>query len=267
MRKMKRWKSVVALVLCVGLLPGCGKTEPVEDTEEEYVVELYGEPATESLAVNEPETEAQPIQAEPPTEETVSDMLGSFLDWSGMCYMLGLGEEFREQDGITPKQMIPMAAHAASCVDVRVTTDDSVGCYVISEDILKEYEENLFGQSCESSEYVLDEVEQSAVDDRGINMRDCIGVAPDGSIYVAMGDWGTGGPKFQVQEISRIDDTNQFQVKVNYFIWYWVEETETFENKLAMLAEYTFEPSEDSDYGYIITDMKYMKPESVSSDN
>lgn len=268
MKEKKRWKGIVALVLCMGLLPGCGKTEPVEDTEEEYVVELYEEPGTESLAVNEPETEAQSLQAEPPTEEIVSDMLGSFLNWSALCSqsMSNVLGEARDLDGLTPKYMVAMAAHAASVNDVRVTTDDSLGCYVVTEDVLKEYEENLFGQTCDASEYTLDETDEAYVDDRGVNLRDGMGVQSDGSVCVVMGDWGTAGPWFQVQEIGRIDDTNRFLVKVDYLRYFVDQETGDVSYEKAMKAEYTLEPSADSSYGYVITDMKYMESESVSSE-
>lgn len=258
MKEIKRWKRGLALLLCVGLLPGCGAAEQVADTEVQYVVEVYQEPGTESLAVNEPETEASPLLAEPPSEETVSEMLGSFLNWSAMSYMVVLGEEFREQDELTPKQMIPMAAHAAAISDARITKDDEVGCYVMTEEVLEEYEENLFGQTCELSQYTLDKEDQAAVDNRGINMRDNLGIASDGTIWVPMGDWGGIEPKFQIQEIARIEDTNQFQVKVNYYEYRWLDDPETSE--LGMSAEYTFEPSETSTYGYVITDMKYMEP-------
>lgn len=263
MNKKMRWQGVLALLLCAGLLAGCGSTGETVDAEEDYVVELYADTEdTEKESVAEPDEDTEAV-AEPlelPSEETVSEMLGSFLNWSALCYMRG--GDMVQQDGLTPNQTIPMAAHAASASDVRITTDDSIGCYVVAPEVWKKYEENLFGQSSEPEEYTLAEDGQGTVDDRGINLQDCVGVAEDGTVYVAMGDWGESTPVFQVQEITQIDETEQILVKVNYYKQYISQEADSEEYKLCMLAEYTMEPSADSTYGYIITDMTYAAPES-----
>lgn len=173
-----------------------------------------------------------------PDNMLVSDMLTSFMNWTGLQYFY---DEPVVIDKLTAAQAIPMAAHAVgfSHNDLETTPEGQI---VIPQNLLEETMTDLFGQSYNVADIADADLTNSM-----------ISVSEEGTVLLNVGDWGLSAPKFEIENISQAEDTDEVLVVAQYgCIDYETQEEELMGYKVT----YRLAKSEGTKYGYVIVDMK-----------
>lgn len=171
-------------------------------------------------------------------EMLVSDMLTSFINWTGLQYFYG---EPVALDGLTAAQAVPMAAHATgfSHNDLETTQEGQV---VIPKELLEETMMDYFGQT-----YRVEDVPETDM------ANSMISVSEEGKVLLQLGDWGLIAPKFEIEEISAAEDSEEVVVVAQYGS---IDYESTEEQLMGYTVTYRLAKSESTTYGYVIVDMK-----------
>ena len=99
--------------------------------------------------------------------------------------------------------------------------------------------QNLFGKTYDIATYTAEEYDR-------------VEVSLDGSLRLAVGDWGLTTPQFSIESIEKNDSADTYTVTVNYSMY--DNETES-DSETKLVVNYTISPNEESEYGYVITNM------------
>lgn len=158
-------------------------------------------------------------------------IVNSFIDWVGLQFI----EKGSPQiDGLNDDMAISMAAFAA--YDGGYYSENEDFDIIISKEDLDKAGIELFDKTCDIGSFSGNEY---------------VTKTDDGQLKLAIGDWGTLYPDYTIQNVT--GDNNKFEVEVSYF----TVDVEAGENSATKYtAYYTFEPSNQSEYGYAITNMR-----------
>lgn len=240
-------KKIINLVL-MGMvtlsITACGGNIPANQNDATDNVNTISENIIEESTTTEEVTnDTQDFE-----KKVASPMLDSFLDWTAQLYMIGGNAEF---DSLTAEAEMSMVAFAIiknndydeSWQKDFTLNESSYYGYAIPADLINTYTNNYFGKTYDISSFESSE------------NYPMVKPLEDGSFAVAIGEWGTMPPQYEIEEVNK-NDGGSYSVKVNYF--FYDRELSERSGVLAT-AQYTFEPYESSNFGYVITDMKFEK--------
>ena len=239
--EMKKKNVLIMCGLISLVLTACGGTDKENANNagqgEEVIV------LDEQVEVSDTEDVAEDVASEQtetqlPDNMLVSEMLTGFLNWTGLQYFY---DEPVAIDKLTAVQAIPMAAHAVGFFhnDLETTPEGQI---VIPQNLLEETMTDLFGQSYNVADIADADLTNSM-----------ISVSEEGTVILNVGDWGLSAPKFEIENISQAEDTDEVIVVAQYgCIDYETQEEELLGYKVT----YRLAKSEGTKYGYVIVDMK-----------
>lgn len=260
-KRMKR-KYIFTLLLAATAVSfsACGNTDNVTivsenttttqtmDTDNTTAVSESAETAqsseTEEMTTMS-ETTQESLQSkdlsQAPTEEVVEEMLGYALNWTGMQYFYNEDSDISQ---LTANEAIAMAAHAANSMNGNLEEDADYNL-IVPKDVLDNTMADYFGKTYDLSEYTNPDYSMVQVTD-------------DGTVLLQQGDWGTIAPKFTVKSIEPDESTQgAFLATVDYFAYDYEESKEL---DVHYEVVYKYQPCEESQFGYCITDLQATAP-------
>lgn len=245
-------KKIVNLVL-MGMvtlsITACGGNIAANQNDAtDNVSDIYGDTIEESTTGEEVTSDIQNVSQSDFEKKVVSPMLDSFLDWTAHLYVPGGNAKF---DTLTAEAEMSMAGFAIiknndydeSWQKDFTLNESSYYGYAIPDDLINTYTNNYFGKTYDISSFESSE------------NYPMVKPLEDGSFAVAIGEWGIMPPQYEIEEVNKNDD-GSYSVKVNYFFYDYELSERT---DVLATAQYTFESYEGSDFGYVITDMKFEK--------
>lgn len=176
-----------------------------------------------------------------PPMERLEESFNSFYTWAGLQSFYG-GIQF---DELSDDVAIAMAAFSAqeNYTGEPVYSEDGAG-QIISVSELNEASMDLFGECFDIKKA-----------DANVMMQSHLAVMDDGSIDVALGDWGLVVPQLEILTIDKISATSEeFIVNVRYYP-YSYEDDKEMDTIPSYACRFTCVPSDDSRYGFVIMDM------------
>lgn len=158
-------------------------------------------------------------------------IVSSFIDWIGIQFMQ---KESPKIDSLDDNMAVSISVFVAYNEGYYDENDDYE--IIISQENLDEIAKQIFGKtysigSFSGNEYVTK--------------------TDDGQLKLVIGEWGTLYPDYTIQNVK--GNNNKFEIEVGYFT---VDAEAGEDSATKYTAYYTFEPSNQSEYGYVITNMR-----------
>ena len=219
-------KKNLAMLMLVGtslICASCGSSNK----------EAASSQVTEAVETTENTTEGN---SEIALDEAVLEpMLNDTLDWMAMQYTYVEDPSITE---LSVAQAVPIACSAIQKNHIDDLEADK-DLYIVPQNLLEATMQNLFGKTYDIATYTAEEYDR-------------VEVSLDGSLRLAVGDWGLTTPQFSIESIEKNDSTDTYTVTVNYSMY--DNETES-DSETKLVVNYTISPNEESEYGYVITNM------------
>ena len=231
MKKGRKWMLEMGIVMM--MLAGChSKTEEIEQATKDDYSEIITESVSNAAIVQNdmlPEFDFE--------VEVATPMLNKLLSGMGLSYMYEGTEKITTLSDRTMLGLI-----AGVIIDdgsyEKAWYDETVGGYMIPQDIVDTYTMDLFGKRIDLSGFESDQQIGMAL------------ISQNHEYFALVGDWGLSCPTYVISGYNVLDDGN-YHVDAMFGVTNYEEETTEYLVK----AECVFEVCEESKYGYIIRQM------------
>lgn len=176
-----------------------------------------------------------------PEEEQLEEALNSFITWAGLQYFYN-GMQFDELNDDIAIAMSAFAAQNNNPDDFQLS-EDGVG-QIMSSDKIAETSLDLFGKVFDTSKA-----------DANVMMQSHLAVMDDGSIDIALGDWGLVVPMLEINAVDKVSPTNEeFYINARYYAFSYEDDQEV-DSIPSYVCRFICVPNDNSRYGFNIVEM------------